>query len=112
MTSSPRSQLLSGITGPAVTAINTNSTPGQTSGFIPASVIHLQGLQQSLQPNVTDAANGGNVVSSLQVPNSASGQFLMPRFLTPAASEDEREQLERDRAERFELFLLKNLNFY
>lgn len=102
MTSSPRSQLLSGITGPAVTAINTNSTPGQTSGFIPASVIHLQGLQQSLQPNVTDAANGGNIVSSLQVPNSASGggQFLMPRFLTPAMSEDEREQLERDRAER------------
>lgn len=104
MTSSPRSQLLSGITGPAVTAINTNSTPGQPSSFIPASVIHLQGLQQSLQPNVTDAANGGvgNVVSSLQVPHGANGggQFLMPRFLTPNLSEDEREQLEKDRAER------------
>lgn len=100
MTSSPRSQLLSGIAGPTVTAINTNSSAGQGSSFLPASVIHLQ---QSLQPNVTDSTAGGsNIVSSLQVPNIASGlgQFLMPRFLTPAMSEDEREQLERDRAER------------
>lgn len=101
MTSSPRSQLL----GPAVTAISANPTSGQTSGFIPASVIHLQGLQQTLQPNVTDSSAqsaGNNIVSSLQVPNNANGggQFLMPRFLTPAMSDDERDQLERDRAAR------------
>lgn len=92
MTSSPRSQL-SGISGPAATSASTTS--GQSSaGFIPNSTIgiQLQGLHNS-QPNI-------EVVGSIQVPNTSGGQFLMPRILQLAVNEDEKEQLERDRADR------------
>lgn len=87
MTISPRSQL-SGM--PAVSSSSTIS--GQSSAtFMPSSGIQLQGLHNT-QPNVVDA---GTIV----IPNS-SGQFLMPRLFTPAMNEEEREQLERDRADR------------
>jgi E3 ubiquitin-protein ligase KCMF1 len=113
MTSSPRTQLLSGISGPSITSIsstaatngsgNVSASGSQTSSFIPASSIQLQGLHQTLS-NVTDstANNNGSSVGTLQAPNAnaVGGQFLMPRFLTPALSEDDREQLERNRANR------------
>ncbi|XP_070506395.1 E3 ubiquitin-protein ligase KCMF1-like [Chironomus tepperi] len=85
MTISPRSQL-SGMPATSSTAVN-----GQSSAtFMPTSGIQLQGLHT--QPNVAE-------VGTIQIPNS-SGQFLMPRLLSPAMNEDEREQLERDRADR------------
>lgn len=89
MTSSPRSQL----SGMASVASSSNNTTGQSS-FMPASAygIQLQGLHNT-QPNIAE-------VGSIQIPNANSGQFLMPRFLTPALNDDEREQLERDRADR------------
>lgn len=88
MTISPRSQL-SGM--PVATAASTIS--GQSSAtFMPSSGIQLQGLHNT-QPNVVVDAG------TIQIPNS-SGQFLMPRLMTPAMNEEEREQLERDRADR------------
>jgi E3 ubiquitin-protein ligase KCMF1 len=108
MTSSPRTQLLSGITGPTITSINSTSASngggGQTSSFIPASSIQLQGLHQTLS-SVTDStvnnnSSSGGTLQASNCTNAGGGQFLMPRFLTPAFSEDDREQLERDRSNR------------
>lgn len=111
MTSSPRSQLLSGIAGPTtVTSINSNSSTissgggsavggNHSSSFIPATNIQFQNLQ-ALQPNVTDSSI--SIGSSVQALNNGSvGQFLMPRFHTPNYSEDDREALERDRVDRY-----------
>lgn len=109
LTSSPRSQLLSGIAGPTITSINSSSsattavTGGVNSSFIPASSIQLQCLQGTLQPNVVDSSissTGGNGGGTLQALHNNNGQFLMPRFLTPNLSEDEKEELERDRVDR------------
>lgn len=104
MTSSPRSQLLSGIAGPTtITSINSNSSTASsgnhTSNFIPASNIQFQGLQ-TLQPNVTDSSTSSGGGSVLALNNGSAGQFLMPRFHTPNYSEDDRETLERDRVDR------------
>lgn len=86
MTISPRSQLS------GMPAVSSSTISGQSSAtFMPSSGIQLQGLHNT-QPNVVDAG-------TIQIPNS-SGQFLMPRLFTPAMNEDEREQLERDRADR------------
>ena len=88
MTISPRSQL-SGLPASSSSVVN-----GQSSAtFMPTSGIQLQGLHNTQQPNVAE-------VGTIQAPNS-SGQFLMPRLLSPAMNEDEREQLERDRADRY-----------
>ncbi|KAG5683438.1 hypothetical protein PVAND_012719 [Polypedilum vanderplanki] len=92
MTSSPRSQL----SGIASVASGSNTTGQSSASFMPASSygIQLQGLHNQ-QPNVAE------VSGSIQIPgNLGNGQFLMPRFFTPAVSEEEREQLERDRADR------------
>jgi hypothetical protein len=90
MTSSPaaRTQLLS--TAAAASAgTHTSSSTGNSSqlSFIPAG-IQLHGLQAT---QAHDAA-------TLQVP---TGQFLMPRFMTPTMGEEEREYLERERADRW-----------
>lgn len=89
MTSSPaaRSQLLS-TAAAASSGTHTSSSTGNSSqlSFIPAG-IQLQGLQAT---QAHDAA-------TIQVP---SGQFLMPRFITPTMGEEERENLERERADR------------
>lgn len=107
MTSSPRSQLLSGIAGPTITSINSSTAAaaasGQTSSsFIPASTIQLQGLQQTIQPNVTDSTSSSSIqaLNNNNIAAGSAGQFLMPRFLTPNLSEDDREQLEKDRVDR------------
>lgn len=95
MSSSPaaRSQLLSSVAagggGSSASGTHTSSSTGSSQlSFIPAG-IQLQGLQ----------AAQSNDAGSIQVP-TAGGQFLMPRFLAPNMSEDEREQLERERSDR------------
>lgn len=94
MSSSPaaRSQLLSSVAaggGNAASGTHTSSSTGSSQlSFIPAG-IQLQGLQ----------AAQSNDAGSIQVP-TAGGQFLMPRFLAPNMSEDEREHLERERSDR------------
>lgn len=103
MTSSPaaRSQLLASVAshggggGTASSGTHTSSSTGSSQlSFIPAG-IQLQGL-----PTQTNDAG------SIQVP-TAGGQFLMPRFLAPTMNEEEREQLERERSDRYE-----KINFY
>lgn len=94
MSSSPaaRSQFLASVASGgsvASTGAHTSSSTASQLSFIPASSIQLQSLQ----------ASQANDAGSIQVP-TVGGQFLMPRFLAPAMNEDEREQLERDRADR------------
>lgn len=94
MTSSPaaRSQLLASVAsggGAVASATHTSSSTGSSQlSFIPAG-IQLQGLQ----------ATQANDAGSIQIP-TVGGQFLMPRFLAPAMNEEEREKLERERADR------------
>jgi hypothetical protein len=97
MTSSPRSQLA----GMASVASSSNTTGQSSASFMPASAygIQLQGLHSSGSASNTQQPNVAEV-GSLQIPSSGNGQFLMPRILTPALNDDEREQLERDRADR------------
>lgn len=96
MSSSPaaRSQLLASVAsgggGAVSSSTHTSSSTGSSQlSFIPAG-IQLQGLQ----------AAQANDAGSIQVP-TVGGQFLMPRFLAPAKSEDDREQLERERSDRW-----------
>jgi E3 ubiquitin-protein ligase KCMF1 len=88
MTSSPaaRSQLLSTAAAASAGTHTSSSTGNSQLSFIPTG-IQLQGMQAT---QAHDAA-------TLQVP---SGQFLMPRFMTPSMGEEEREELERERADR------------
>jgi E3 ubiquitin-protein ligase KCMF1 len=87
-----RSQLLtsvggSGNNGSGVSGTQTSSSNGSSQlSFIPAG-IQLQTLATTQNQDAT----------SIQVP---MGQFLMPRFLAPSMSEDEREQLEKERIDR------------
>lgn len=99
MTSSPAvpsargQQLLAGTVGSASSAGShqTSSTSSSQLSFMPANA----GIQLGMQNAQTNGIDG----TTIQVPTGAS-QFLMPRFMTPAMGEDEREQLERDRADR------------
>lgn len=93
--SAARSQLLTSVGGGSVggasgvSGTQTSSSNGGSSqlSFIPAG-IQLQTLATQQNQDST----------SIQVPNM--GQFLMPRFLAPTMSEDDREQLEKERADR------------
>lgn len=97
MSASPaaRSQLLASVASGGSGAVSSgshtsSSVNGSSLSFIPAGIHHqLQGLQAA------QSSDAG----SIQVP-SAGGQFLMPRFMSPAMSEDDREHLERERSDR------------
>lgn len=92
-----RSQLLSSVDtstrGAPGSGTQTSSTGVAASqlSFIPAG-IQLQGLatQQS-----QEGQSGGVTAAS-----SCGGQLLMPRLVAPTMSEEDREQLERERADR------------
>lgn len=93
-----RSQLLSsvdtstrGAPGSGTQTSSSNGVAASQLSFIPAG-IQLQGLatQQSQE------GQSGGVTSAA----SCGGQLLMPRLVAPTISEEEREQLERERADR------------
>lgn len=98
MSSSPaaRSQLLASVAsggGSATSGTHSSSTGPSQLSFIPAG-IQLQTLHTSQS----------NDAGSIQVP-TVGGQFLMPRFMAPSMNEDEREQLDRERADRWKIIL-------
>lgn len=102
-TPATRSQLLSSVetssgrgTGASGTQTSSNGVSSSQLSFIPAG-IQLQGLNATQNPTdaTSSAAASGN-----------AGQFLMPRFLAPSMSEEEREQLEKERADRWASELL------
>lgn len=95
MASSPRTQLAG---APSTTATSTGQSSAAAT-FMPAAAYGIQ--LHGTQPNVAE-------IGTIQIPNSSSGQFLM-RFLTPALNDEERELIERDRADRLDSF---NINYF
>lgn len=94
-TPAARSQLLASVdtssrgTGASGTQTSSSNGGGASQlSFIPAG-IQLQGLSASQNQDATSNAATSNV-----------GQLLMPRFLAPSINDDEREQLEKERADR------------
>lgn len=96
-----RSQLLTsvdastrGAPGSGTQTSSSNGVAASQLSFIPAG-IQLQGLatQQS-----QEGQSGGVTAAA-----SCGGQLLMPRLVAPTISEEDREQLERERADRWEI---------
>lgn len=90
-----RSQLLASVDtssrGTGASGTQTSSSNGGGAAqlsFIPAG-IQLQGLSATQNQDATTIVATSNV-----------GQLLMPRFFAPLINDDEREQLEKERADR------------